>query len=55
MKAPNDCAKCPQLMRLNRDTTKVRRSQANNQIRCAKFNRPAWDAIGECKRSKELT
>ena len=36
-----------------RDTTKVRRGQANNSIRCTRYEQPAWDAIGGCKRSKE--
>ena len=53
MRAPNDCTRCPHLKRTERDTTKVRRSQANNSIRCTRYEQPAWDAIGGCKRSKD--
>ena len=53
MRAPNDCTRCPHLKRTERDTTKVRRGQANNSIRCTRYEQPAWDAIGGCKRSKD--
>ena len=53
MRAPNDCKRCPHLNRTERDTTKVRRTQASNTIRCTRYELPAWDAIGGCRRSKD--
>ncbi len=52
MRAPNPCQTCQHLARLTNNTTKVRRTQANNHIRCTKYDRPALDAVGVCKRGE---
>ena len=52
MRAPNDCAALTSSAP-NGDTTKVRHGQANNSIRCTRYEQPAWDAIGGCRRSKD--